>query len=88
MERRRRPPQLDGYRTRVWSPGGRLVLERKLAFSEFGTFASEIDLPVSAELGTWQIGVDCPGHDELVFRSSFEAFGSIAWPRPPDWRTW
>ncbi|HLQ37666.1 MAG TPA: MG2 domain-containing protein, partial [Planctomycetota bacterium] len=66
-----RLPATDDYRVQVWSAGGRLLLQREVKFTSFGTFAGELDLPADAELGDWRIAVGRTGHDELVFTGGF-----------------
>lgn len=68
---RYRLPAAAGYRLLVSAPSGRLVLQRDLQFTAFGTFASELDLPADAELGDWRIAVDCPGRAEIAFATAF-----------------
>ncbi|MBM4063342.1 MAG: tetratricopeptide repeat protein, partial [Planctomycetes bacterium] len=65
-------PAADGYRLQVHSAEGRLMLQRELRFTAFGTFAAEVDLPADADLGTWRAGVTRAGHDDLVFHGSFD----------------
>ncbi|GAB4151488.1 MAG: hypothetical protein Fur0037_20230 [Planctomycetota bacterium] len=52
-----RLPSAEGYSLRIHSADGRLVMQREIRFSEFGTFAASLDLPGDAGLGTWRIAV-------------------------------
>ncbi len=64
-------PQAQGYRVQLWSPSGRVLLQQKVAFTAFGSFASECDLPTEAEPGEWRIGVDVEGRTEPVAQCTF-----------------
>ncbi|MEZ5963421.1 MAG: MG2 domain-containing protein [Planctomycetota bacterium] len=57
------------YRVQAWSAGGRLLLQREVAFSPFGTFAVDVPLPAEAELGDYRVGLD-RGEGE-TFTASF-----------------
>ncbi|MGE3172842.1 MAG: MG2 domain-containing protein [Planctomycetota bacterium] len=61
----------DGYRVRVLAPSGRMLLQRDVQFTTFGTFATELVLPAAAELGEWRVLVDRPGRDDRTFASQF-----------------
>lgn len=52
------PQARSDERLRVVSPSGRVVVESAVAFTEFGTLALDVDLPVEAELGTWRATLD------------------------------
>lgn len=66
-----RLPAATDYRLRLWTPGGRLVLDRDLSFSTFGGFGFEHDLAADAELGQWRIAVERAGSPGTVFHGSF-----------------
>ncbi|MCB9870704.1 MAG: tetratricopeptide repeat protein [Planctomycetes bacterium] len=53
-----RLPRGEDYRVQVLSANGRLLLQRKVRFSSFGTFTADLSLPPEAELGTWTVRVD------------------------------
>ncbi len=48
----------DSYRVQAFSAGGRLVLQRDIAFTPFGSFAIDVPLPPEAELGEWRVAID------------------------------
>ncbi len=50
-----RLPQQDAYVAQVFAPSGRLVQQRDVTFSEFGTFDFAFDLGEQAELGEWRV---------------------------------
>ncbi len=54
----------------VWSSGGRLMLQRAVQFSAFGSFAMDLDLPADAELGGWRI-VCGRSRTDLPFAAEF-----------------
>lgn len=64
-------PGADGYRVLVRGPDGRLLLQRDVRFTAFGSFATELDLPPDAALGDWQIAVDREGRSDVLFTGSF-----------------
>ncbi|MCA8949727.1 MAG: tetratricopeptide repeat protein, partial [Planctomycetes bacterium] len=73
-----RVPAGAGYRLHVSRPNGRPLRTEALELSAFGTFASALELPVDAELGTWTIAVSRP--DGPDFRGTFEV-GKYERPR-------
>ena len=50
-----RLPAQDSYVAQVFAPSGRLVQQRDVSFSEFGTFDFAFDLGEQAELGDWRV---------------------------------
>lgn len=56
-----RLPEQKDYRVQVFSAGGRLVLQRDVEFTAFGTFAVDLNLPPEADLGDWRIAVTRTG---------------------------
>ncbi len=66
-----RLPAASDYRVQVLSPAGRIVLQSEVAFTAFGTFAVDVDLPATAATGDWRIAVDRSGHPELSFAGTF-----------------
>ena len=52
---RYRTPKQGGHIAQVFAPSGRLVLQREVQFSEFGTFDFGFDLDDRAELGDWRV---------------------------------
>ena len=64
-------PAAKGYRLQVLTSSGRLMLEREVAFTRFGTFAADLALPVEAELGTWRVRVDRGASSGTEFTGSF-----------------
>ena len=65
-------PAADGYRLQVFSAGGKLMLQRPVRFTAFGSFAAELDLPADAELGTWRVSLTLSGRDDQVHGQQFE----------------
>ncbi len=54
----------DEYTLHVVDPLGRVLLDRRVRLSEFGTFHDRLSLDPAAPLGTYRIGVSRPGfHD-------------------------
>ncbi len=64
-----RLPEQKDYRVQVFSAGGRLVLQRDVEFSPFGTFAVDLNLPPEADLGDWRVAVTRTGGE--AFPGSF-----------------
>lgn len=64
-------PAVDGYRLQIASPSGRLLLQRTVRFSEFGTFAVDCTLPEAAELGEWSVRVQKEPFGDEAFNGQF-----------------
>jgi hypothetical protein len=64
-------PQLPGYRVQVLSASGRLLLQRAIQFTDFGSFAADLLLPEGAELGEYRVLVQREGGSE-AFSGGFE----------------
>jgi hypothetical protein len=60
-----------GYRLQVASPAGRLIVQRPVSFTEFGTFAVDCALPPQAELGEWSVRVEKEPFGGTVFTGNF-----------------
>lgn len=50
-----RMPAPRGYTVTISSASGKVVLERPVRFTDFGTFAVDLVLPPEAELGRWRV---------------------------------
>lgn len=62
-------PEGKSYRVQAWSAAGRLLLQRDIAFTPFGSFAVDLPLSVEAELGTWRVAIDRGAGD--AFNAAF-----------------
>ncbi len=54
----------DEYTLHVVDPLGRVLLDRRVRLSEFGTFHDRLSLDSAAPLGTYRIGVSRPGFND------------------------
>lgn len=66
-----RLPVQEGYRLQILSASGRLMLQRDVDFTDFGTFAADLALPPQASLGEWRIRVDRHPAGGTDFSGSF-----------------
>jgi len=65
-------PAHEGYRLQVFGASGRMVLQRQIRFTEFGSFAADVVLPPQAVLGQWRIRVDQGPRSSQSFGGSFQ----------------
>ncbi len=67
-----RLPAKDTYVAQVFAPSGRLVQQRDVVFSEFGTFDFAFDLGEQAELGEWRAQTSRKSAPFVAHSTSFE----------------
>ena len=83
---RYRTPKQGGHIAQVFAPSGRLVLQREVTFSEFGTFDFGFDLDDRAELGDWRVQTlradGAPAPVPIVFARLGDALFETARRRP------
>ncbi|MHC5069103.1 MAG: MG2 domain-containing protein [Planctomycetota bacterium] len=66
-----RLPSKEGYRLQVFGASGRMVLQRQIRFTQFGSFAADVVLPPQAVLGQWRIRVDQGPRSSQSFGGGF-----------------
>jgi len=59
-------PAAKAYRVQAWTASGRLVLQREVTFSPFGSFAVDLPLAPEAEVGDWRLAIDRGAGDSFT----------------------